>query len=131
MSDWDPDEFNQCDLENWIKAAGDYVQPGSEVRPQIIEAVRQRTVRKRAWRPLLRVSSWSLAVLVGVVMIGQALSPWVPQGVTASEIQDRAQQRATSAGIPLDWALTEVVHEWRRSSEADGPRDAVSGNREL
>jgi hypothetical protein len=110
---WDDDGFDHYDLEQWIKAAGSYVRAGDQLRPQVIDQVKQRAARRGAWKPLIQFTSWGLSAALIWSLSVYAIFLVVPRGLTASDIYQRAEKRAETSGMSLDWALSEVFKESR------------------
>lgn len=117
---WDDDGFDHYDLEQWIKAAGSYVRAGDQLRPQVIDQVKQRAARRGAWKPVVRFASWGLSAALLWSLSVYAILLVVPRGLTASEIYERAEERAEASGVSLDWALSEVFRESRLPSKSRG-----------
>lgn len=120
LPDWDDDGFDHYDLERWIKAAGSYVRAGDQLRPQVIDQVKQRAARRRAWKPWVRFTSWGLSAALVWSLSLYAIVLAVPRGLTAGDIFSRAEQRAAASGISLDWALSEVFRESRFPGKSQG-----------
>jgi hypothetical protein len=117
---WDDDSFDHYDLEQWIKAAGCYVRAGDQLRPQVIDEVKQRAARRSAWKPVVQFTSWGLSAALVWSLLLYTIFLVVPRGLTASDIFSRAEQRAVASGISLDWALSEVVKELRFLGKSQG-----------
>lgn len=117
---WDDDGFDHYDLEQWIKAAGSYVRAGDQLRPQVIDEVKQRAARRSAWKPVVQFASWGLSAALIWSLSVYAIFLVVPRGLTANDIFNRAEQRAETSGISLDWALTEVFKESRLPGKPHG-----------
>ena len=110
---WDDDDFDHYDLELWIKAAGSYVRADDQLRPQVIEQVKQQAARRGAWKPVVQFASWGLSAALVWSLAVYAVLLVVPRGLTANDIFNRAEQRAMTSGVSLDWALSEVFKESR------------------
>lgn len=117
---WDDDGFDHYDLEQWIKAAGSYVRAGDQLRPQVIDEVKQRAARRSAWKPVVQFTSWGLSAALVWSLLVYAIVLLVPRGLTASDIFSRAEKRAVAAGVSLDWALSEVFSEARFPGKSQG-----------
>lgn len=113
LPDWDDDNFDHYDLEQWIKAAGSYVRPGDQLRPQVIEQVKQQAARRGAWKPMVQFASWGLSAALVWSLAVYAILLVTPRGLTASDLYGRAEERAATSGVSLDWALSEVFSESR------------------
>lgn len=110
---WDDDHFDHYDLEQWIKAAGSYIRADDQLRPQVIEQVKQHAARRDAWKPVVQFASWGLSAALIWSLCVYAILLVVPRGLTASDIFSRAEKRAVTSGVSLDWALSEVFNESR------------------
>ena len=103
-------------LEAVIRRAGRWVQPSDDLRPKVLEAARERTVRTRARRRLLATAA-AILVAVGASLSGHWLvansgvKPW--GYLAAVEIQRSAVQRSLAIRVDPIWALIDVFREQR------------------
>lgn len=113
-------------LESLIRGAGDYVRPGDKLRGDILESVRVDVERKSRWRRWLASAGVAASLMMVVVISGSMLLSAVPRGRTADELFAQAsgsepslfplqKPSVSEAGTRLQWALSEVFHDWRRS----------------
>lgn len=117
---WDDDDFDHYDLEQWIKAAGTYIRAGDQLRPQIIDEVKAQAARRGAWKPVVQFASWGLSAALLWSLSVYAILLVAPRGLTASDIYERAEERAATSGMSLDWALSEVFTESRQPGRPNG-----------
>ena len=117
---WDDDNFDHYDLEQWIKAAGSYIRADDQLRPQVIEQVKQQAARRGAWKPVVQFASWGLSAALVWSLAVYAVLLVVPRGLTAGDIFSRAEKRAVTSGVSLDWALSEVFEESRLPGKSKG-----------
>ena len=126
----DSNEFAYRDeeqrLESLIRGAGNYMRPGDNLRGDILESVRVDVERKSRWRRWLASAGVAASVMMVVAISGSMLLSAVPRGRTADELFAQAsgsepslvplqQTSISEAGTRLQWALSEVFHDWRRS----------------
>lgn len=103
-----------AELESMVRAAGGYVHPTDDLRPNTLEAVRSAGRQRR--------TSCRLGALAGLVLLLAAsgfpdflLSARLgPAFVQSSELHRRAVQYSVEKGIGTNWALYEVFSEMRR-----------------
>ncbi|MCM2371531.1 PTS sugar transporter subunit IIC [Aporhodopirellula aestuarii] len=116
-----PDSINMSlhgdsDLEDLIRGAGNYVRPGDQLRARILESVAHRRERRYMWQRFFGGFALATTVVLALVIIGQIGLAIAPRGRTASDLQRQAARRANADGVAWEWALTEVVYDWRRST---------------
>lgn len=112
-ADWD-------ELAALVRDAGDYVGVSPQLRPRVVEAVSRVLARRRAVYRLGCAAAVSLALTAGLAAIGQRWQPLTPpRGVTSEQLHRWAGERAKSAGVGFEWALADVVTDWR--TEMAGP----------
>ena len=107
---------NQSEWETLIRDAGSYVRPGDQLRPRILDAVSQRRQRRSIWQRCLGSFALACTAMVAIVIAGEFGRAIAPQGRSANDLQQQATTRAISEGVAWEWALTEVVYNWRRST---------------
>lgn len=116
-------------IESLIRGAGTYVRPGDGLRGDILESVRVDVERKSRWRRWLASASVAASLMMVVVISGSMLLAVVPRGRTADELFAQAARHESNAqptrsanfseaGTRLQWALSEVFHDWRRGGGA-------------
>ncbi|MBB3204262.1 hypothetical protein FHS27_000026 [Rhodopirellula rubra] len=106
------------DLEDLIRGAGHYVHPGDQLRARILESVNCRRERRHMWQRFFGGFALATTVVLALIIIGQIGLAVTPRGRTASDLQHQATRRANADGVAWEWALTEVVYDWRRSAAA-------------
>jgi len=104
--------------ESVIRDAGDYVRPGDQLRGRILDAVSNRRQRRQRWQRYFGGLTLATVAMLFLVMIGQAGLAIAPRGRSTSDLHDQATRRAVVEGVAWEWALTEVVYDWRRSGAA-------------
>ncbi len=114
---------NQFEWETLIRDAGGYVRPGDQLRPRILDAVSQRRQRRSVWQRCFGSFALACTAIVAIVIAGEFGRAITPQGRSANDLQQQATTRAISEGVAWEWALTEVVYDWRRpTTDASSPR---------
>lgn len=123
----------QADVDRWddvaalVRDAGDYVDCSPQLRPRVVEAVRRVSVRRRGVQQFAGVAILALALAAALALVVAphltSLAP--PQGVTAEQLDRRAGERAAAAGVGFDWALSEVVADWRSQMAGSPPTLSV------
>lgn len=106
------------DWEAIIRDAGDYVRPGDQLRGRILDAVSNRRQRRQRWRRCFGTLTLATSALLCLIVVGHIGRAIVPRGRSVSDLHEQAAARASSEGIAWEWALTEVVYDWRRSGSA-------------
>jgi len=105
-------DFEQ--LESIVRAAGGYVEPTDDLRPEVLEAARGACRQRRLGR---RLCCWAvLVVLVSATGFPGFLFSSSPGliAVQSSELQRRAALSVIENGTEANWALYEVFSELRR-----------------
>ena len=103
-------------LEAVIRRAGRWVQPSEDLRPKVLEAARERTVRTRARRRLFATAA-AILVAVGASLSGHWLvansgrQPW--GYLAAVEVQRSAVQRSLAIRVDPIWTLIDIFREQR------------------
>ncbi|TWT75413.1 hypothetical protein [Allorhodopirellula solitaria] len=110
----DPLNQHHGDIENLIRDAGDYVRPGDQLRARILEQVDERRQRRRLWQRLVGGVVFTTTVAWLLLVVGQIGVQVAPHGRSASDLHEQASRRANIEGIGWEWALTEVIYDWRR-----------------
>lgn len=100
--------------ENLIRDAGDYVRPGDQLRGRILDAVSTRRRRRRGWRRSLAAITLATSAVLVLILLGNLMVTFVPHGRSASELHEQANVRAGAQGVAWEWALTDVLYDWRR-----------------
>ena len=106
-SDWD-------ELAGLVCEASDYVDASPQLRPQVVDGVRGVSRYRRQMRRLACLTLGAMAVAAVITVFSnrlQSLAP--PRGVTSEQLHRMASNRAATAGVGFDWALSEVVTHWR------------------
>lgn len=111
---FDPHYRSDFGIERLIRDAGDYVRPGDQLRARILEQVAQKRERRRMWQSLVGGLVFTTTVAALLLFVGQIGLRVAPQGRSASDVHDQAVRRASAEGIGWEWALTEVIYDWRR-----------------
>ena len=104
----------QSEWEALIRDAGSYVRPGDQLRPRILDAVSQRRQRRSVWQRCLGSFALACTAIVAIVIAGEFGRGFAPQGRSANDLQQQATARAITEGVAWEWALTDVVYDWRR-----------------
>ncbi|MFG0289234.1 MAG: hypothetical protein ACF8CQ_13735 [Rhodopirellula sp. JB044] len=107
---------NGVELEELIRGAGRYVRPGDQLRARILERVSQRRERRRIWQRVLGGFTLSCTIALALIVIGRSAMTFMPRGPSSSDLHSQATRRANADGVAWEWALTEVVYDWRRSA---------------
>ncbi len=102
-------------IEAMIAASGDYVFPSDDLRPRVLEAARERFCLRRTWWHLAgAMVAATLCVCCGVSLSNRlqarAESAAMPRG---QELDRRIVDRGAESGESRDWALAEIVGDWR------------------
>ncbi len=126
---FDSQHHSDFDIEGLIRDARNYVRPGELLRARILEQVTQRRERRRLWQRLFGGVVFSSAVAALLLVVGQIGLRVTPHGRSASDIHDQAAKRASVEGIGWEWALTEVIYDWRRPPSSSS--NAASGHLNL
>lgn len=113
---FDPLYRSDFDIENLIRDAGDYVRPGDQLRARILEKVARRRQRRQLWQRLVGGLVCTTTVAALLLIVGEIGLRVAPQGRSAGDVHDQAVRRASMEGIGWEWALTEVIYDWRRPS---------------
>ncbi|EMI54724.1 hypothetical protein [Rhodopirellula sallentina] len=107
---------NGVELEELIRGAGRYVRPGDQLRARILERVSHRRERRRIWQRVLGGFTLSCTIALALIIIGRSAMTFMPRGPSSSDLHSQATRRANADGVAWEWALTEVVYDWRRSA---------------
>ena len=101
-------------LESMVRAAGRYVEPTDDLRPNVLEAAHEACRQRHMSRRL-----GGLAILV-LLLAATGFSDFLrssqlgPAFVQSSELHRRAAQSVVEGGVGTNWALYEAFSELRR-----------------
>ncbi|MCC9643930.1 hypothetical protein LOC71_16715 [Rhodopirellula sp. JC740] len=117
MNDLQQHSHGDDSIEEWIERAGNYVRPSDELRPRVLEKVRQQTQQRKQTGPLLGMIGLGLAATLSFVWVGQSLQSMAPlPRMTSEEVEHRAVMRSSMTNQSLDWALMEIMEAQRPNS---------------
>ena len=105
---------DESEIAALVREAGGYVGASPELRPRVIEAAREATALRRRLHRLMGAAALALMLTGGLAAIEQrwqTLAP--PQAMTSDQLHRLAGHRAVAVGVGFDWALADVVADWR------------------
>ena len=110
-------------LEDMVRAAGEYVQPTDDLRPATLELAREQTTRRRGRQSIL-VLAFALCCSIGLSLLNNQLSPsQASREGQSGETPVLAGQAPLPGQLPLQhataahshWGLYEAFVSFRRS----------------
>ncbi|KLU03363.1 putative transmembrane protein [Rhodopirellula islandica] len=112
-------------IEDLIRDAGRYVRPSSELRPRVLESVRQQKQTRKQTGGALGMIGLGMAAMLSFVWVGQSMQsiPPLPR-MSSEEVEQKAVLRSSLTNQSLDWALMEVMDDQRPTKQ--GSHDVQS-----
>ncbi len=107
-----------CDIEEMVRAAGEYLDVSDDLRPRTLEEARddRRETSTRSWIAVLAVAVVFLAMYAG--KFHGRLSSASPLKAVVSADCDQlyaaAQQKAAQANVDPSWSLVDAFSELRQ-----------------
>ncbi|WDQ18169.1 hypothetical protein [Rhodopirellula sp. P2] len=105
-------------IEDLIRDAGRYVRPSSELRPRVLESVRQQNDARQKTGGVLGMLGLGMAAMLSFVWVGQSIQsiPPLPR-MSSDEVEQKAMLRSSLTNQSLDWALMEVMDDQRPTKQ--------------
>lgn len=98
-----------------VHQAGRYIRPSDQFRVRVLEAVREQQTRRKRKGPVIGLLLLGMAVMLSFVWLGHSLESFSPpRGITSTEVEQEAVLRSSRTNQTLDWALMEVMTDWRK-----------------
>jgi len=116
-----------AETEALIRSAGRYVWPSDDLRPRVLEAARERVGQRHTrYRLAVMMVAAALGVMTGVSVSNHlqasADSAAMPRGERLDEL---VEAHAAASGQTHDWALADIVDQWRKELAERLPEGAV------
>jgi hypothetical protein len=115
------------DIEEMVRAAGDYLEVTDDLRPQTLEQARDESRKSttRFWIAAVAVIVVLLAMSTGVLRSRLSSPPPLMAGVyvDGDQLYAAARQKAAQAKADANWSLVDAFSELRRR-QASLIRDA-------
>lgn len=106
-------------VEDLIRDAGHYVRASSELRPRILESVRQQNQTRQQTGGAFGMLGLGMAAMLSFVWVGQSMHAIAPlPRMSSDEVEQKAVLRSSLTNQSLDWALMEVMDQ-RRPTKHD------------
>jgi hypothetical protein len=106
------------DVEEMIRAAGDYLDVTEDLRPRTLERARDesRKAATRFWIAALAVAAVVFSMSAGMVRSHLTSAPPLLAGVSSNsdQLYDTARQKAAQANADPSWSLVEAFSELRQ-----------------
>jgi len=115
MSSLDP-FVGENEIEDLVRAAGDYVQPSRDLRPRVVEGARLRDKDRRAEGKLAILV---VAILV-VCIVRHPFYHWLTDYrhqsciPSATELHQQALQLESQPDVGTHWGMTEAFYRLRQ-----------------
>jgi hypothetical protein len=105
-------------LEALLRLTADYVQPSRDLRPQVIEAARERYIERKLRSQLLLVSAATFLVAIGVQYFATEPPRPAPTrdaliGATSGEMLALAETRVVQRSAGWNWGLVDLFFRLR------------------
>ncbi|MEO9595465.1 hypothetical protein [Rhodopirellula bahusiensis] len=105
-------------IEDLIRDAGRYVRPSSELRPRVLESVRQQNQTRQRTGGAFKIIGLGMAAMMSFVWVGQSIETLAPlQRISSDEVEQEAVMRSSVTNQSLDWALMEVMNHHRPTKQ--------------
>ncbi len=106
-------------LEALLRLTADYVQPSRDLRPQVIEAARERQTERKLRSQLLLVSAATFLVAIGVQFFATEPPRRPPTrnallGATSGEMLALAESRVVQRSAGWNWGLVDLFFRLRQ-----------------
>ena len=101
-----------CDIEEMVRAAGDYLDVSDDLRPQTLERARSRSrqMTTRSWIAIVAVVVVFLTFSAGMFRGRPSSTPPLVAGVTADsdQLYAAALQKAAQTNVDPSWSLVDA-----------------------
>ena len=102
------------DIEEMVRAAGDYLEVSDDLRPRTLEGARYngRETSTRSWIAILAVIILFFAIFAGRLTSTSPLKAVVSSG--GDQLYAAAGQKASRANVDPSWSLVDAFSELRQ-----------------